>query len=543
MKFFFTYLLIVISVCFVSTVQATPLPAISIHLISDQRVYITGETVWIDGWLKEDAEVKIIRIKLLDRFGKKKQEVLLKNESGNFKGFLSLPNNLSSDLYFVEANISGRSSVQELYPIMVIQPASAASLCKDSIKLQTHINNVQHALKLKTDKREYKNREKVLLDLSGLDNMNRLSVSVNKKDELSDYMDSLLAFKMPLSVHPAKGIAETEGHHFKIKIVSKSTGSPLKEVRAFAALLGGKARLSSGTSNENGEVEFILPLFEQETSLVFFTEKQLEEKVSILFEEEEDAAVPISFPCLQLNPSMASAIEERIWNSKASFLYQGTDRLNVSKNVQDSTDFYGKSDKKYLLDEYVRYPVLEEVMAEFIHEARVKEVGNERDKIIQVLNTPAKVFFNAQALILLDGVPVWNAGKLLEMNPLLIQSIEVVARKYYQGDKTWEGIIHFKTYNKDLSGFSLPSAYLLFPFRGIQESNSPLYEQPKSTQTRMPYLSNVIFHKSVQLQKKNQLQLEFTTNDALGNFKIDVIVSNLTGKDIRNHLTIDVKER
>lgn len=543
MKLFFTYLLIALCVCFVSKVQATPFSEINIHLNSDQRVYITGETVWVDGWLKENAVVKIIHIKLLDRFGKKRQEVLLKNESGNFKGMLFLPNNLSSDFYFLEASINGNTSIQELHPIMVIQPASAASLCKDSTILQAQNNSGHPALNLKTDKREYKNREKVQLDVSELDNYTSLYLSVSKKDELSDYIDSLLAFKMPLSVHPARGIAEIEGHHFKIKIVSKSTGSPLKEVRAFAALLGGKARLSSGSSNENGEVEFILPLFEQETSLVFFTEKQSEDKVSILFEEEEATPVPISFPCLQLNPSLAAAIEERIWNSKAGFLYHGTDRWDDAKIQEDTTDFYGKPDKKYLLDEYVRYPVLEEVMAEFIHEARVKELGNDREKIIQVLNTPAKAFFNAEALILLDGVPIWNAGKLLEMNPLLIQTIEVVARKYYLGDKTWEGIIHFKTYNKDLSGFSLPSAYLLFPFKGIQESSSPLYAQPPSTNTRMPYLSNVLFHKSVQLQNKNQLQLEFTTNDALGNFKIEVKVSNLTGKDIRNHLTIGVKER
>jgi hypothetical protein len=238
---------------------------------------------------------------------------------------------------------------------------------------------------------------------------------------------------------------------------------------------------------------------------------------------------------------MVVAIEDRIWNSKSGFLYQGKDRWTYKDKNQDSSDFYGKPDKRYLLDEYVRYPLLEEVIAEFIHEARVKEAGNNNEKTIQVLNTPAKAFFNSQALILLDGIPVLNAGKLLDLNPLLIQSIDVISRKYYLGDTTWNGIIHFKTYNRDLSEYKLPSAFLLYPFKGLQENAYPIYQQSQNVESRMPVLSNVLFNQTTEFTKKSSLQLEFITNDALGVFQITGTGTNTRGENVKTHINIDVK--
>ena len=535
--------LLLLCSCQLILTQAQDATATKIHLSTDQRVYIAGETAWINGWLENFSESKTIHLKLLDRFGKKRQEIVLKNDSGNFKCFLSLPNELTSEYYFVEASIAGYASVQSLHPIMVINPTAAASACNDTIQLnKIETKDIEPKFTIKTDKNLFSNRENVIIHLSELDRISRIYVSAIKKDELSDYMDSLLSYSMPIRNHAARGVVEKEGHHLTIKLVSKDTGQPLPQTRAFAAVIGRQASLSSGLSNNQGDIEFILPLMQQDASLVFFTDKQLENKVRILTPDEDEANLPISFPCLQLNPNMTHAIEDRIWNSKAGLLYHGKDRGTINTKNLDSTDFYGKPDKRYLLDEYVRYPVLEEVIAEFIHEARVKEAGNGTDKTIQVLNTPAKAFFNSQALTLLDGVPIMNAGKLLELNPLLIQSIDVVARKYYLGDTTWNGIIHFKTYNNDLSEFVLPSSYLLYPLKGLQETAIPMQMQHPNQEKRIPLLSNLVFNQTFVLSNKNSLQVEFTTNDALGQFQINCVGINGKGETSRKQITIDVKE-
>jgi len=55
---------------------------------------------------------------------------------------------------------------------------------------------------------------------------------------------------------------------------------------------------------------------------------------------------------------------------------------------------------------------MEEVMAEIIHEVRVKK--EKGIAILQVLNIPFKFFFNNEGLILVDGIPYFNTKELLE---------------------------------------------------------------------------------------------------------------------------------
>jgi hypothetical protein len=166
---------------------------------TDQRIYITGETIWIDGWMEDFSASKIIHLNLIDRFGKKRQEIHLKNEKGSFKGFITIPYELNSDFYFVEASAAGFASVQQLHPIMVINPASAASVCNEPTLLKTKTSNNLQPFSIKTEKKQYSSREKVKIELSGLDSLTRLNICASKKDEITDYMDSLLSFQMPIS--------------------------------------------------------------------------------------------------------------------------------------------------------------------------------------------------------------------------------------------------------------------------------------------------------------------------------------------------------
>jgi hypothetical protein len=124
------------------------------------------------------------------------------------------------------------------------------------------------------------------------------------------------------------------------------------------------------------------------------------------------------------------------------------------KEIGDTLPFYGKADKDYLLDDYTRFPTMDEVFREFIAEVRVRK---SRDRYrMEVINLPYRIFFTGEPLILLDGVPVFDTNIIMALDPLKIRNIQVVSRTYYFGELLLKGIVSITTYDNDLAGYQLP---------------------------------------------------------------------------------------
>ncbi len=51
----------------------------------------------------------------------------------------------------------------------------------------------------------------------------------------------------------------------------------------------------------------------------------------------------------------------------------------------------------------------------------------------RLLNDPLKIFFDQDPLIVLDGVPIFNADEVMAIDPLRIKKIEIVNKKYFTG--------------------------------------------------------------------------------------------------------------
>ena len=78
-------------------------------------------------------------------------------------------------------------------------------------------------------------------------------------------------------------------------------------------------------------------------------------------------------------------IESRLFNSRMMKRFYGNQLTEYSWQDEDTTDFYGLPDKRYHLDDYTRFPNMEEILGEYIPEVRVRNPGSE-DVKLQVLN-------------------------------------------------------------------------------------------------------------------------------------------------------------
>lgn len=90
---------------------------------ADQQVCITGEELWVDGFVNQELiNVKSITMRLVDRNGQTKSEVDVTPQRNGFSGYISIPENLVSDYYFIDCFAKGVNATSKLQPIMVINP-------------------------------------------------------------------------------------------------------------------------------------------------------------------------------------------------------------------------------------------------------------------------------------------------------------------------------------------------------------------------------------------------------------------------------------
>ncbi|MGB8190716.1 MAG: hypothetical protein WCF67_02300, partial [Chitinophagaceae bacterium] len=190
----------------------------------------------------------------------------------------------------------------------------------------------------------------------------------------------------------------------------------------------------------------------------------------------------------------------------------------------DTSVFFGKPDIRYYLDDFTRFPTMEEVMREFVDAVRIKK---ERDGFkYEVMNMPAKLFFNADPLVLLDGVPLFDAGKIVAFDPLKIKKIDVIQRKYFWGNLVNNGIVSYTTYEGDLAGFELDPAAVIMEFQGLQlkrEFYQPDYSTSDKKNSRVPDARNVLlWQPGLMADAKGKSAISFYTSDVPGNYIVVV---------------------
>jgi hypothetical protein len=187
----------------------------------------------------------------------------------------------------------------------------------------------------------------------------------------------------------------------------------------------------------------------------------------------------------------------------------------------DSLSFYGKADETYRLDDYTRFPVMEEVLREYVPGVMVRKNRDGFRFIIQ--NELTRKLFNDPS-VLLDGVPVADVDDIMAFDPLRISKLEVVKKTFYNGLCTFPGLISFSTYDGDLAGFELDRHYMKIDYEGLnlqREVYSPRYDKQSFENVPDPR-SLLYWNSNIGLRADGPTQVKFFTSDVTGGFVVVV---------------------
>jgi hypothetical protein len=479
-----------------------------------------------------------MRVRLIDRNGLAKAQVEIVPQANGGSAFMTIPENLVSDYYFIDAYVQGIMGSTSLTPIMVINPKAPPINCTSSTPSTPSTPSTSSTLTIQTNKQEYGPREEVKAIISGAELLAQLNARVIREDALSIMMRNIASQTSLTLNHAPNGSIEDEGHIITVRVMTD--GKPVVNFKMSASLKESRSTLATGTTNEEGIVHFILPVYFGNTSLVVTPIDKISKKPIVEIIGQQTNRHAIAFPCLKLEESMRDDIESRIFNSRVNARFYGDASRAYAIPDRDTSDFYGKPDERFILDEYVRFPNMEEVIAEIIPPLRVKK--EQGTQMLQVLNLPNKSFFDAEPLILVDGVPHRNSKEILEADPLLVRVIDIVTRRYYIGEVEFSGIVHFKTYRGDRAQLRLSDQDLITTFKGVQESATVQPPVFSTSNERMPDNRNLLVKEQLnKVDASGKISLQFNTSDAVGNYRIIIKGKGRDGKDVSAESVIAVR--
>jgi len=317
---------------------------------------------------------------------------------------------------------------------------------------------------------------------------------------------------------------EYRGHIVNGKIINLS-GSPANGILTYFSSPGKLIRIYGSRSNALGEVKYELKDFYDQQPVFVQTDTRKDSiyRLEIIkpFSDQYSSVRPPLLP-------LSSALEKYLINRSVAMQVQSIYyRDQIDRHVAvdiDSISFYGKPDEAYNLDDYTRFPVMEEVLREYVPGIMVRK---KKDGFhFMVLDNVNKSLFREDPIVLLDGVPVFDVNKIMAFDPLKIKRLEIMDREYYSGTMAFPGVVSFFTYQNDLADFEVGSKALSLNYEGVQlhrEFYSPRYESQLERDNHLPDQRSLLYwNPSLKCDKENPLQIEFYTSDVTGQYEVTI---------------------
>jgi hypothetical protein len=292
-----------------------------------------------------------------------------------------------------------------------------------------------------------------------------------------------------------KFLPEYTGHIIMARIFDSATKMPVPNREVFVSSPSTRTIFNAAASDSNGVLRFEMRDFYTNGELVLRPEKPEDSIWSMEVQSPFSAArshKPFSFFSFGRMDSVALTEYHR--DVVVQREYGGLRPGAFFLPDIDTTAFFGKPDKSYLLDDYVRFTTMEEVLREYVAETSVRNRGGHFEVSVfdkrrtQTLLEPAP-------LVLLDGVPT-DINRVIGYDPLKVKRLDIITEGYFYGNLAFGGILSFVTYHGDLTGFDLDQHSVVVDYAGLEaerEFDSPTYDTKEELDSRLPDFRRLLY--------------------------------------------------
>ena len=287
--------------------------------------------------------------------------------------------------------------------------------------------------------------------------------------------------------------------------------TPSRQSDVYSSVIDGDGRVAFFTGNIYGTQEYICEIEDIDPSLNCFIELE-SPFVNAKVEAPEKLRMSTALQEPLRQRSIAMQIERHFTTDTL------LDPLSVHKS-----GLFGQDEIVYHLDDYTRFTTMEEVLIEFVSEMRARRRSDgSRDIQIRLGNTTQPIFSSMPTLMLLDGVPVFDQQKIMDYDPLLVESIHIYPQTYYIGSRSFEGIANFLTYKHNLPGFQFGNNVRVVDFQGVSWPTAFTGEALHDGDGYPDYRQTIYWHPLLKLAPGQTLVIPCKMPDYEGRFRVSL---------------------
>ena len=186
--------------------------------------------------------------------------------------------------------------------------------------------------------------------------------------------------------------------------------------------------------------------------------------------------------------------------------------------------FYGKPDQELIMSDFISLPVMQEVFFELIPGVTVKT--NKSKYGIFIRDPLTGEIFDKQPALLVDGVIIDDPSVIINLDPELVEKIDIVKGEYFIGDVVFSGIISVITKAGDFSNISLqPNAIRIRDnsYDYVRRYKSPEYSSVFTKTDRTPDFRNTLYwNHNLKPDSQGKIIVDIITSDFISAYEINL---------------------
>jgi hypothetical protein len=320
---------------------------------------------------------------------------------------------------------------------------------------------------------------------------------------------------------------ENEDHYLNGELLNSDKTTLDNEEYLFLSSPGKVAEFQHARTDNKGNFSFRVHIDESVKDLIIqpndvtknykiniessFSNRYLQSSVSI---DSTNRQVPSYISKLSVNYQVNKIYESSFVGS----------RLTPAPEQIKPKRFYGKPDIELIMADYVKLPVMTEVFFELIPGVYLKNKKSVYE--ISIIDPVVKSFYGVPPGMLIDGVIISDPSLIGNLDPELVEKIDVVKDKYFVGNYLFFGIVNVITKAGDYSSVTLPNYAIRMPYRVLNPVWSFVsrdYSSAEMKKSRIPdYRNTLYWNPSVKPGNDGKARIEFWSSDITSDYDINI---------------------
>ena len=534
-----------------------------VYISTDREVYVAGDAVWLSAWCVDAGTgrlsdfSKTAYVEVHSPSGMV-QTAKIALDGGRGAGRLALPTTLPTGNYRLfaytqlgasEKRFNALSGARTLtvFNTLSTERAEGGVEVVAQAPQETAVS-AAGALEISADAAKASDKARITLVNHGKEAVS-FSLSIRHDDgipapagkHVADFVRDLRMLPAALGFD-SNVIPEYEGEIIQARVA----GVNAEDLRT---LQGKYAFLSAPGSGEDLYTEMLT----EDGTATFFTSNLFGDRELFLEIEQSDEVKNChlelvnpfrnfpsgEIPSLQLWSGWAPALELRSLGMQLEKNFDA-DTLYTPMPAHLHQIFDEHKHVRYILDDYTRFPVMEELFIEFISELRSWRVNGKREIQVRMPDQMGGFYYpSSSALVLLDGIPIPDHERIFAYDPMLVQYVDIYCENYIFGARGYAGVVNFVTYKGTLPSMQFADNVRVVDFQGC---SLPLAYTCAGVGDDYPdYRQTIYWHPLLTLAPGESLELECKTPAYGGRF--DVVAEGLTpgGAAVSAKAQLDVR--